>query len=251
MTFQTNFMKKLFLLSLLMITSLCLSQSSAEDIINNIIDNQRGGQTGSSTISMQVIKPNKTTEFVIESLSDGDESSLIEVVAPAKDAGQAFLTVGDNLWIYNPRLKRTLRLPPSGRSDSFLGSDISYNDLGGRDLATDYTASITEETAEEITLELIPDELAPTPYGKVVIIAETTTFAPLEQTFYDQRDQAVRRISFDNFVEVGEFNFPTFIEVENLLREGEKTIIEISDYDFGIDIPANCFQQQVLERGCQ
>lgn len=228
-----------------------IAQSNAEDLINQIINNQRGGQSGSSTISMQVIKPTKTTLFVIESLSDGNDKSLINVIEPSKDAGQAFLTVGDNLWIYNPRLKRTLRLPPSGRSDSFLGSDISYNDLGGRDLATDYQATILEETDSTVTLELIPDELAPTPYGRVLITADINTLAPLEQTFYDQRENAVRRISFDNFAELDSYFFPTYIKVENLLREGEQTVIEISNYDFGIDIPENCFQQQVLERGCQ
>ncbi len=82
-------------------------------------------------------------------------------------------------------------------------------------------------------------------------MADAITFAPLEQVFYDQREQAVRRIAFDNFVEVGDNFFPTYIEVENLLREGEKTIIQISNYEFGLEIPERCFQQQVLERGCQ
>lgn len=244
-------MKYLLTILILFATSLSLAQTNADDVINAIIDNQRGGTTGRSTISMMVIKPDKESEFVIDSVSDGDENSLILVTAPNKDAGQAFLTVGDNLWIYNPRLKRSLRLPPSGRSDSFLGSDISYNDLGGRDLETDYTATITEETDEVITLELIPDELAPTPYGKVVIKADATTYAPLEQLYYDQREQAVRRISFDNFVEVDEFYFPTYIEVENLLKEGERTVVEISDYEFGIEIAESCFTQQALERGCR
>lgn len=233
------------------ISSLGFAQLSADEILATIVNSQRGGQSGRSTISMQVMKAGKETRFEIHSVSDGNERSLIQVVAPAKDAGQAFLTSGDNLWIYNPRLKRTLRLPPSGRSDSFLGSDISYSDLGGRDLETDYSATIVEQSAETVTLELIPAELAPTPYGKVLIIADRQSLAPLKQTFFDQRETPVREIIFDNFVMLDELSFPTYLEVRNLLKEGDHTIIEISDYSFGMAIPESCFQQQALERGCQ
>lgn len=244
-------MKHLLALFLLFAASLAFAQPTADEIIDQIIDNQRGGENGRSTITMTVYKPNKETNYVIDSVSDGDESSLIQVLEPSRDAGQAFLTVGDNLWIYNPRLKRTLRLPPSGRSDSFLGSDISYNDLGGRDLETDYTATLVDDDKEGIvTLELIPDELAPTPYGKIIIEADEETLAPVDYLYFDQRDEAVRHIIFEDFVEVGDFYFPTYIEVENLLREGERTVVEISDYEFGVDIPESCFAQQALERGC-
>jgi outer membrane lipoprotein-sorting protein len=240
-----------YLLALLIsVSSLGLAQTNAEEVIDAVLNNQRGGESGRSTITMTVIKPGKETVLVIASLSDGSERQLIQVLEPARDAGQAFLIVEDNLWIYNPRLKRTLRLPPSGRSDSFLGSDISYNDLGGRDLASDYQASLSEETEEQITLELIPDALAPTPYGKVVIKVRPADYAPIEYVYYDQREQAVRRIGFDNYTEVNGLPFPTYLVVENLLREGERTIVEISDYEFGIELDESCFSQQALERGC-
>ena len=236
---------------LVLLTTFAHAQSDANTIINTIIDNQRGGQSGRFTVTMTVFKPDKESSFTMTSVSDGNDRSLIQVIAPPRDAGQAFLTIDNNLWLYNPRLKRSLRLPPSGRSDSFLGSDISYNDLAGRDLQTDYTAAVASETAETITLELTPKELAPTPYGKIVITADAQSYAPLEQVYFDQRDQAVRRISFANFVDVDGAAFPTHIEVENLLREGERTVVDFSDYAFGIEVPESCFSQEALASGCQ
>ncbi len=244
---------KTLVIIITLLSNLSLAQSgelSASDIMSKILDNQRGATAGRSIITMTVIKPNKETVFKIESISNGDEDSLIKVLEPAKDAGQAFLTAGDNLWIYNPRLKRTLRLPPSGRSDSFLGSDISYNDLGGRDQENDYIAKIIEQTADYIVLELTPKESAPTPYGKIVITASKETLAPSEYLYYDQREQAVRKISFSNYAQIDDFFYPTHMEIQDLLKEGRKTIIDISDYEFGIEIPANCFSKQALERGC-
>ena len=249
--------QKITILSILILTLLShLSFAradglSATDIMYKIIDNQRGGEAGHSIITMTVIKPNKETIFKIDSISDGNENSLIKVLEPAKDAGQAFLTAGDNLWIYNPRLKRTLRLPPSGRSDSFLGSDISYNDLGGRDQEKDYDAKIVQQTDDQVVLELSPKPSAPTPYGKIVITADKESFAPSEYLYYDQREQAIRKILFSEYAEIGEFFYPTHMEIIDLLKEGRKTIIDISDYDFSLEIPESCFTKQALERGCK
>jgi len=225
------------------------AQTSAEEVIRAVIDNQRG-TSGRVTITMTVEKPGRTSEFVIDSVSDGHDRSLIRVIAPAREAGQAFLTDGNNLWLYNPRLGRSLRLPPSARGDSFLGSDISYRDLAGRDLEAHYQAVITAAEAERIELTLTPRPGAPTPYGQIVITADAATYAPLSFVYYDQRGQAVRRISFSALATVHGRHFPTRIEVENLLRQGERTTVLMSGYQFGIEIPEACFREAALARGC-
>jgi outer membrane lipoprotein-sorting protein len=225
------------------------AQADVNEVIRAMIDNQRG-DSGQVTITMTVEKPGAITEYVIDSVGDGFERSLIRVLAPPREAGQAFLIDGDNLWLYNPRLRRTLRLPPSGRTDAFLGSDISYNDLAGRDFETDYEASITGESEDAIELTLVPRPGAPTPYGRIVVTADAETYAPLEFVYYDQREQAVRRILFSEFDRVSDTVFPTRIEVRNLLREGERTTVVMSDYDFDLDVPEACFRESALERGC-
>lgn len=201
---------------------------------------------------MRISRPGREEVFELELVTDGEARSLIRVTAPPRDAGQAFLRRGDELFLYNPRLRRTLRLPPSAQSDAFLGSDLAYGDLSGRDLETDYTAEITGETADAIELTLTPTPTAPTPYGRVVIVAgvsEEGDLTPLEYTFYDQRGAAVRRVTFSEVVQVAEVAFPTRLEVTNLLREGERTVLVIRDPEFGAEV-SGCFTEAALERGC-
>lgn len=226
------------------------AKRSADEILNTIIDSQRGGQAMRGTITMTVARPGQERSYEIEMISDGHERSLVRVVAPSRDAGQTFLRDGDNLYLYNPRLRRTLRLPPSGQTDAFLGSDLSYNDLAGRDLETDYSAEISNAREDTVELTLTPHPTAPTPYGQVVLVADTATYAPLEYTFFDQRGQAVRHLSFSDFVQVDDLHFPTRFEVQNLLRPDERTVMVISDYAFNVDVPAGCFTERALERGC-
>jgi outer membrane lipoprotein-sorting protein len=234
------------------LSSLAAAQGSDEAalIIDAMIENLRA-ESVRATVVMTVTDGDKVVERVLEILSVGDDRSLVTVVAPPRDAGQAFLNVGQNLFIYSPRLRRTLRLPPSGRSDNFLDSDLSFNDLAGDDYRQDYTATVVERDNYGLTLELTPDPQAPTPYGKLLYSADATTFAPTLLVFFDQRGQAVREIRFSNVIEVDGRHIPTRFEVHDLLSEGSSTVAVWQDYDFDAEISESCFNQQALERGCR
>ncbi|MDR7505945.1 MAG: outer membrane lipoprotein-sorting protein [Armatimonadota bacterium] len=223
--------------------------SDPQAVLRAIEDNHRGG-SGRFTIALTVVRPGRQTEYVLEIWSDGEDRGLAVVRSPAREAGQAFLRVGNNLWLYAPRLRRTLRLPPSGRSESFLGSDISYADLAGRDVEQDYTPRIVGTAEGVIVLELQPRPGAPTPYGKLVVRAQADTYAPLEWVFFDQRGRAVKRITFADHTRVGARLFPTRIVVEDLLREGYRTTVSIRNFRFGA-VSEACFTLQALEQGCE
>ena len=239
--------KTILLLGLLLGVSSAAADPQA--VLKAIVDNLRGGSVR-ATLTLSVIRPERQTQYVLEVVSDGRERTLSRVKAPAKEAGQAFLRVGDSIQLYSPALKRVLRLPPSGRSESFLGSDLSYSDLFGRDLEQDYTVRLTAEDESGVILELTPKPQAPTPYGKVTVKARAKTLEPLEVNFFDQRGQAVKKVTFAQYVEVGGHRFPLQISVEDLLRPGNQTTVVYSDYKFGVSIPESCFSVRALEVGC-
>ncbi|ADD29649.1 outer membrane lipoprotein-sorting protein [Meiothermus ruber] len=238
---------------LLLLCLLGLGPSNAatdpQTVLKAVVDNQRGGSLR-ATLILSITRPERQTQLVLEVASDGNERAITWVKAPPREAGQAFLRVGDNIQLYNPTLKRVLRLPPSGRSDSFLGSDLSYSDLAGRDLEQDFTPKVEAESESEITLELLPRPQAPTPYGKLVLRASKPGFAPREVIYYDQRGQAVRKITFAQWVQAGGRSFPTQVTVEDLLRPGHRTQVVYSNYRFGVPIPEGCFTVRALEAGC-
>ncbi len=241
-------MKRIYTTLLLLLTSgLASAQEDAASVLDTIVNNLRG-ESQVATLNMQVIRPDEEDVYTMRIYSEGEEQGLTRVIAPPRDAGQAFLNDGDNVFIYNPRLKRVLRLPPSGQSDSFLGSDISYNDLAGDDLEESYQASILEETDESVTLELVPNPNAPTPYGKVELTAEKPSYAPTNITYYDQRGNAVKENILSDYAEVDGLYIPQRFEVTDLLEEGHRTVVTWQDADFGVDIPEACFTQNALER---
>lgn len=240
---------KYLLLALLLGIGLTDAASDPQAVLKAIVDNQRGGSVR-ATLTLSVVRPDRQTRYVLDIVSDGGQRALIRVKAPPREAGQSFLRDGDNIQIYNPTLKRVLRLPPSGRSDSFLGSDLSYSDLTGRDLERDYIPKITAEDGENLTLELTPKPGAPTPYGKLTIQARAKGYVPTDITFFDQRSQAVKRVSFAQYAEVNGRSFPVQTTVEDLLRSGNRTTLVYSEYKFGVSVPGACFEARALEAGC-
>ncbi|HEY8416982.1 MAG TPA: outer membrane lipoprotein-sorting protein [Limnochordales bacterium] len=229
----------------------------AAAVLEAVLDNLRGGPLR-GTYTFVVERPGRATEYVMEIVTDGEERGLIRITAPPREAGQAFLMDGDDLWLYNARLGRSLRLPPSGRSSAFLGSDVSYNDIVGRDMEKDYTVAFAAAEAaaaagaaeDTIVLELTPRQGAPTPYGRVIIAVEAANLTPQRLDYYDQRGQVVKRLVLSEYLESDGRRVPQLMVVEDRTREGYRTVVRLTDVEMGAAVPEGCFTLQALERGC-
>jgi hypothetical protein len=80
-------------------------------------------------MEMTVTRPRRTQTMRMKAWTEGEDKSLIIVQAPPRDAGTATLKVDNNLWNYMPRIKRTVRIPPSMMLASWMGSDFTNDDL--------------------------------------------------------------------------------------------------------------------------
>ena len=238
------------LIGILSFSAAHAAEPDAAALLRMVVDNLRGGAM-EGTYTFTVERPGRTNEYVMEIVADGDRRGYIRVVAPPRDAGQAFLMNGDDLWVYNPRLGRSLRLPPSGRTNAFLGSDVSYSDLAGRDLEKDYVAAVAVSAPDVLRLELTPAPGAPTPYGRVLIEVDPANLAPRWIDYYDQRGQVVKHLTFSGYLVVGERHVPLELVVEDRVREGYRTTVHLSDARFDVAVPEACFTLQALERGCR
>jgi hypothetical protein len=82
---------------------------------------------------------------------DKGDRTLIRFTYPNDIRNTAFLVwehpnADDERFLYLPALGRVRRIAGEEKQESFVGSDLSYEDIGGRDLA-DYTYAFTNENA--------------------------------------------------------------------------------------------------------
>ena len=138
------------------------------EIIRQMENNMRG--TSSYTeMTMETVRPRYTREISMRSWSLGDDYSLIVVTAPARDQGTAFLKRGNEIWNYVPNIDRTVKMPPSMMSQSWMGSDFTNDDLvRGSSTVDDYTHQLlSEETVDGhacYVIEMTPKPETPVAY---------------------------------------------------------------------------------------
>lgn len=220
-------------------------------LLHEAVDRLRGPAMV-ATYTLEVERPESKKRYVLRIYQDGDKRALIFVVEPKRDAGQAFLMLDQDVWIYNPRLGRALRLPPSGRNDRFLGSDVSYADLSGRDLESMYEVGLEAGSREDlITLVLTPKPRAPTPWGKVTLELDSASRLPRKIVYYDQRNHPVKEITLRSYAEIAAGRYlATETLVQDLVHEGYRTLFTVTDWKVG-PVPERCFSPSALQRGCQ
>jgi hypothetical protein len=155
----------------------------------------------------------------------------------------------DDVFIYLPSLGRVRRVSMGRRADSFLGSDLTYQDFD-RQRAEDYrieslTAGLVEgEPVHVITA--LPKKLGS--YQRVAFLVALSDLAILELRYYKTGNaKASRIVRFPRAsVRTAEGNLiPTRIHVVNTIR-GSETEVEISELEVNPEIDDRLFSISAL-----
>jgi outer membrane lipoprotein-sorting protein len=177
--------------------------------------------------------------------TQGMKKSLIRFVAPARDAGSASLKLNNEMWSYSPKINRVVKIPPSMMTQSWMGSDFSYNDLAKADeIIEQYThRTIGTEDREGkavVIIEAIPHDNAPVVWGKEVLKIREDDLI-LEHLFYDQDMKLVKKMVTREIRELGGKIFPTVMRMESLEEKEKWTEIIHLAADFGLELGTEVF----------
>jgi len=221
----------------------------ATRVVQQAVEHMRDESSrGRST--MRIHRPGWSREMTFESWTQGLDKSLVRFTAPARDAGSASLKVGNEMWSYAPRVRRVIRIPASMMTQSWMGSDFSYNDLARDDeIVQSYNHRFLESEEYEgkhvHVVEAIPREHAPVVWGREVVrIREDSVL--LEHLFYDQSDKLLKKLETLEIGEAGDRMIPIRMRMSNLEQPNEWTEIEQEKIEFGVNIPAHTFTQAHL-----
>ena len=225
---------------------------TAETLIAGALDLMRG-ETSYTSLRMTIHRPRSERTSELLGWTRGREDALIRFTAPAKDAGNSTLKQGEKMWTYTPKLNRVVRLPFSLMSQSWAGSDFSYNDLSRSDkLLKHYDLDIvaTEVDGEYTiyTVDAVPYDDAPVVWGKEQIVLRDD-YVMLSQTFFDQQMLAVKRMETLAIGELGGRVLATRSRMINLEEDDKWTELEYLSAEFGLELADKVFTQFSLRSG--
>ena len=230
--------------------ALALAAPDAETILRKAYDNYRSQSSG-STVAMTIHRPAWERHLELKAWTRGQDDALVRFTAPPKDAGGATLKLGRDTWVYNPRLNQVIKLPASMMSQSWMGSDFSYDDLAkSTDILTDYSHRLlgaAQAGGHTVwTIEATPKPGAPVVWGKVSL-AIRDDYVLLEETYFDQDMKPARRMTTGKVGLISGRPYPVSMTMSPLDQPGQWTRTDTVDARFNAALPSWLFTLSNLQ----
>ena len=196
------------------------------------VDDRPDGDTRYSQMELTLEKKNGTKrERKVESWAmdvGKDVKKVMFFTYPGDVKGTGFLTwdydqIGkaDDKWLYLPAMKKTRRISgSSSKTDYFMGTDFTYDDMGDRNV--DYSR-------------------------KVSWIAQDCLM-PIRVEYYDKLNKLHRVLTVSQISKVQGFWTKHRMEMKNV-QTGHSTIIVMKNPQYNVKVDASMFTVNRLEKG--
>ena len=225
------------------------SKSQAADgealvLVQKAFDYWRG-PSSYSEFSMTIHRPDFERTMILRGWTKGRSDGLFYVLQPPKDMGNGSLKKGRQMWSYNPKINRAIKLPPSMMSQSWMGSDFSNDDLAKSDsILDDYDHAVVEREMVDghqvFTVESIAKEDAPVVWGKQILRVRDD-FILLSEQFFDEDMELVKEMTAEDLVEFSGRIFPKIWTMRRVDERDRFTRLEYHILEFDIDIEDRLF----------
>ena len=228
-------------------------EPDAEAIIARAWDYMRG-KTSVSTVRMTVHRSDWERTSEIKAWTRGREKSIFQIISPKKDKGNGTLKIDRDMWTYNPKINRVIKIPPSMMSQSWMGSDFSNNDLSKADtILVDYTHEIvgseTRDGFRVYEIKSVPKPGAPVIWGMQTLkIREDGVL--MEEAFFDEDMEAVKIMTTSEIKDIGGRPFPGKWIMRSMDAESKEdyTLLEYESLDFDVPLEESLFTLNALKK---
>ncbi len=184
----------------------------------------------------EAMYPNAKTEATLVSATDGkketyaltsyarDNNQLIIVrfTAPARMVGSDLLMLDRNVWLYDPKSGREMKIPSN---QSFGGTGFSYGDVLRLNYSDNYDARILSETEGEKALELTA-KYRDAPYARIELVVGSDNL-PRSGKCYTRTGDLIKEMAYSGIGDVGGGRKPLITTVTSPLNQSDVSVLTI------------------------
>jgi len=229
-----------------------LAETCAQDaraIVEDAVNYYRGSASV-ATVDMTIHRPDWERTLTIKAWTKGKRDSLFTIIGPPKDEGNGTLKKGREMWTYNPKVNRVIKLPPSMMSQSWMGSDFSNNDLAKSDsIIDDYTHTLAGTEIHDgktvYVIKSMPKPAAPVVWGMQELKIREDHII-LSEGFYDEDLKLVKAMTSEQIQMLGGRLFPKIWKMQKADVTDEYTRLAYLELEFKEDLPDRVFTLSAL-----
>lgn len=252
-----------FLGFFLLIQPVYAQQLSGLDVMKEN-DKQFNFTTEESTMTMELINSSdkkRTRSLVRYSKRDknNNTSMLIRFLSPADVKGASYLSVehgvnDESRYLFLPALKKARRVSAGEDSDSFMGSDFTYEDIDEIDFDKYEFKLIGSENFNNVDcykIEVVSKDnnKKTSGYSKRVYFISKHNYTNQRVDFYDKHSKLSKKLIHTDIKLVKTPNvYRSFTWTMQDIKTKHKTILTFQDFKINEDINDNLFSIRNLER---
>lgn len=216
-------------------------------------DEKGRGKSSIASITIQIIRPNWEREMELKSWTLGNDLAMIRVNKPVKDKGIVYLKRKREVWNWIPAIERTIKLPPSMMSQSWMGTDFTNDDLVKEaSIVEDYTHNIAgDSTIDErpcYKIVLLPKPGSAVVWGKVLLWIDKKDYLMMYAAYYDEDSKLINTLRSSAVKMLGGRLLPSRMEMIPADKKNNKTVLIYNSLQFDKPIDETFFSTQNMPR---
>lgn len=157
--------------------------------------------------------------------------SLVRFNAPAYNKGRVLLMSGNELWLYIPGTRRSIRISPQQR----LLGQVSNGDVVSINFQNDYnptllgSETVMNKDCYSLQLDAVDESSA---YAKILYWVAKDDFHPVKAEYYVISGRLLKTAYFGGYQEALGNMRPTKVAIIDGLHRNKKTIMNYYGYEF-------------------
>ena len=139
-----------------------------------------------------------------EMLQKGPDKKLYRYTKPESQAGIATLSLpGGIMWMAMPAFEKPKRISMLSKSQSFTGTDFSYEDMATTPYSDRFTPVLRDTGANDYLLDLMPMSNKSN-YSKIILRVDKTNGYPIWMKFYNVQGRMFKEADY-TYEKIGKY----------------------------------------------
>jgi outer membrane lipoprotein-sorting protein len=193
------------------------------------------------SMSVRIVSTSEKEESSFLVYLKGSDKTLIKVLAPKKTLGRNMLMIGENMWVYIPNIRRSVRVSLSQK----LTGEAANGDISRMRWAGDYTHKVESKDAKEWRLSLEATKKGLT-YSKINVWIDAKDKRPLKAEFLTLSGKTIKTAIYQKYEKVLGMMRPSQIHIVDNLRKDQFSDIFIEKME-NKNFPDSLFTEKSLE----
>ena len=243
-------------ITILFITIISTSYPQDGMAIAKMVNERKAPQdiVSKTTMLLTNSKGKTRTSTILSKSINNSSKQILWFLNPADDKGVAFLKIehddkADEMRMWLPAFKKVRRISSSKKGDSFMGSDLSYEDMTNRALNENNYKRLENDMVdgkECFVLEVVPNAEIKSTYSKHITWVEKETLIAIKEESYDLGGNLRKKKMF-LFEPLSGYNVISNIFVEDI-QKNHTTKLTMDDIKVDSGLDESLFQEKNLKR---